>query len=74
MYRRRWKNLKYTDVTRQFHCDNDDFIQVERANESGNGEVPCRAEAFVAFEKRFPWFEVQKERQKKKVTLCSYLR
>lgn len=31
------------------------------ANESGNGEVPSRVEAFMVFENELRWFEVQKE-------------
>lgn len=37
-------------------CDkddnNDDFIQMETANERGNGEMPSRSETIAAFEKR----------------------
>ena len=37
-------------------CDkddnNDDFIEMETANESGNGEMPSHSEKFVAFETR----------------------
>ena len=32
--------------------NNDDFIEMETANESGNGEMPSHSEKFVAFETR----------------------
>lgn len=45
-----------------FHCDkhrtNDDFIQLETANESGNEKVSSRVEAFMEFEKQHRWFKV----------------
>lgn len=45
-----------------FHWDkydnNEDFIQMETVNESGNGEASSRIEAFVAFGKGFRWFEI----------------
>lgn len=38
------KKPGYTDVMKRFRCDkddsNDDFIPMERENESGNGEAP----------------------------------
>lgn len=49
------RNLKHTDVMKRFHRDkdenNNDFIQMERKNESGNEKVPSHDEAFVAFVK-----------------------
>lgn len=36
--------------------DNDDFIQMETANESVNGDVPCHGEAF---EKGLRWCKVR---------------
>lgn len=45
-----------------FHWDkndnNEDFMQMETAIESGNGAASSLIEAFVAFEKEFRWFEV----------------
>lgn len=45
-----------------FHWDkndnNEDFMQMETVNESGNGEASSRIEAFVAFGKGFRWFEI----------------
>lgn len=42
---------------KRFHWDkndyNEDFMQMETANESGNGEASSRIEAFVAFGKGF---------------------
>lgn len=42
--------------------NNDDFIQMKRANENGNGEVVPRVRAFAPMEKGRRWFKVQKER------------
>lgn len=59
------RNLKHTDVVKRFHRDkdenNDDFIQMERTNESGNEKVPSHGEAFVAFVNELRWFEAEKE-------------
>lgn len=49
------RNLKHTDVMKRFHRDkdenNNDFIQMERKNESGNEKVPSHGEAFVSLVK-----------------------
>lgn len=43
-----------TDLIKWFHCDKNDnknnFIRMETRNESGNGEVSSRVEAFATFE------------------------